>query len=66
MAVKIPEFTREDFLEGTKPYEFIKENSNNSFEEEQLIQRVKRIANKAGVDGFRNLYSMYKYSDYQI
>lgn len=65
MAVKIPDFTREDFLEGTKPYEFIKENSVNLFEEEQLIQRVDRIAKKEEVNSFRNLYTLYK-NDYSV
>lgn len=32
MAIKIPEFTRKDFLESTKPYDFVKENSATLFE----------------------------------
>lgn len=65
MTVKIPEFTREDFLESTKPYDFVKENSANLFEEEQLIQRVDRIAKTAEVISFRNLYTLYK-NDYSV
>lgn len=68
MTVKIPEFTREDFLESTKPYDFVKENSANLFEEEQLIQRVDRIAKTAEVISFRNLYTLYKLykNDYSV
>ncbi len=55
----IIEFTREDFLNTAKPYEFVSENAEDQLHEEQLRQLVCENAKRVGIRNFRRLYVDY-------
>lgn len=62
--IEIPNYTTEDYLNTTEPYEFIKKNSKNSFEELQLQIRMEEQAKGVGIKKFPELYMLFKQSYY--
>lgn len=56
---KIPEFTKNDFLYSSKPYEWLDENSSNKFEALQLIERMNDLALTVKIRNFKTLYKEY-------
>lgn len=56
---KIPEFTKNDFLYSSKPYEWLDENSSNKFEALQLTERMNDLALSVKIRNFKTLYKEY-------
>ena len=56
---KIPEFTKNDFLYSSKPYEWLDENSSNKFEALQLTERMNDLALAVKIRNFKTLYKEY-------
>ena len=57
--VEIPNFTSTDFLDTLAPYEFIYSLRDNRFLQNQVIQKVAKIAQEQKVRGFIKLYKDY-------
>lgn len=55
--VEIPEFTRDDYLKSTAPFEYLYQYKDNQFEQKQLLNILSQQA--AGV-GVRNLAALFK------
>lgn len=55
--VEIPEFTRDDYLKSTAPFEYLYQYKDNQFEQKQLLNILSQQA--AGV-GVRNLTALFK------
>lgn len=56
----VPMFTKEDFEESTRPYEFIVSHSNNDFTRQQVYLRVCKIAEGVEVLAeFQDLWKRY-------
>lgn len=55
--VEIPEFTRDDYLKSTAPFEYLYQYNDNQFEQKQLLNILSQQA--AGV-GVRNLAALFK------
>lgn len=60
--VKIPNFTKKDFLETKKPYEFVNHYRNDPFEEFKVFLQVNQQAEHQGASHFSVAYSKYKNS----
>lgn len=61
MKIKdIPKFTKEDFLETDKPYEFVCKKAENDFEKEQIKTVIWENAVKVGIRNFDTLLSYYE------
>ena len=58
--METPNFTKKDFLETLAPYEFVKENANDPFREEQLLQIIYEQAVCVGVRNFKKLYRLFR------
>lgn len=57
---EIPTFTREDFLEGTAPYEFVYQFENDQFTLQRMLVKVSEQASAiCKVRNFKNLYKEY-------
>lgn len=56
---KIPEFTKNDFLYSSKPYEWLDENSSNKFEALQLTERMNDLALSVKIRNFKTMYKEY-------
>ena len=54
------EYSREDFLNSQKPFQYIKETAKDPLHEEQLIQQVEKQAREYGVKSFRKMYLLFK------
>lgn len=59
MAELVKVYTREDFLNGTEPYEEIYALRDNPLEERQALERLTENANREKVPGFKSLYKAY-------
>lgn len=57
--ITIPQFTKEDYLNGCEPYEFLYNYRNNKFLLSQYRERMKQQAAKVGVKGFIGLWNAY-------
>ncbi len=57
--IQIPEFTKQDYLATTAPFEFILNNSSNPFEQQQLLSLVAEKAKSTSVRNFKNLFNSY-------
>lgn len=57
--IQVPAFTREDFLEGTAPYEFLYQFFDDKFVLERMTQRVSEQARKVRVTGFKKAFGEY-------
>lgn len=55
----IPEFTREDYTESARPYEWLYEQRGNKFLLKQLTTRMAAQAGAVGVRGFMALFNAY-------
>lgn len=55
-------FTREDFLETTKPYEFLYEMKKDPVVHEQALIDIQENARAVGIRNFRKLYKSYEAS----
>ena len=55
--VEIPDFTRDDYLKSTAPFEYLYQYNDNQFEQKQLLNILSQQA--AGV-GVRNLAALFK------
>lgn len=57
---EIPSFTREDFLEGTAPYEFVYQFESDQFTLQRMLVKVSEQASAVcKVRNFKNLYKEY-------
>ncbi len=57
-----PNFSKEDFLETTKPYDFVAK-AKDQFELEKRLTLVSANAVKVGVKNFRTIYKSYSRSN---
>lgn len=53
------QYTKEDFLLGTAPYEELYQYVNDPFEHDRQIQIMAEVAKECGVTHFRELYKKY-------
>lgn len=58
-AIQIPNYTREDYLEGTAPYEFLYQFTGDPFVLERLAQRMGEQARRLRVYGFKRTFGEY-------
>lgn len=59
MADEIIEYKKEDFTDGTAPFEYVYQFHDNKFTERQAIEKMAAIALKVGVRGFKAMYTEY-------
>ena len=52
-------YTREDFTEGTEPFDFVYAFHGNRFKEQQALERMAAKARRVGVPGFKAMYTCY-------
>lgn len=57
--IQIPEFTKDDFLSGTAPYEFCWQYKDDPFIQKRIVETVSQAAIKAGVRSFKAIYKEY-------
>lgn len=57
--VEIPEFTAEQYLDTSEPYEFLYKYKENKFVLKQLMQKMKTHAGAVGVKCFVSLFDSY-------
>lgn len=57
--MRIPNFTKADYLETTKPYEFAYQFHKDPFEHEQIITQICEQARAQGIANFGLLYHSY-------
>lgn len=57
--VKIPDYTAEQYLNSSEPYEFLYEYKDNKFLLKQLLQKMKAKAGAVGVKCFVALFDAY-------
>lgn len=55
----IGEYTREDFLEGTDPYDYLLLYKEDPFKLERMRQRLETAARKVGVKNFSKIFKEY-------
>lgn len=55
----IEEYTREDFLDTEKPYEYIYLHRHNKYTQKKLITKMAAQAKMVGVSNFPTLYKLY-------
>lgn len=61
-AVVIPDFTREDFLDSTSPYEWLHQFRGDKFLLNRMLQRLADQARSVKVYGFKGMYQDYERS----
>ena len=57
--IQIPEFTKDDFLSGTSPYEFCWQYKDDPFIQKKIVETVSQAALKCGVRSFKSIYKEY-------
>lgn len=57
--IMLPDFTREDYTESSRPYEWLYEHRNDKFLLKQLTNRMAAQAGSVGVRGFMALFNAY-------
>lgn len=60
--IQIPEFTKEDFLFTSEPFEWLNKFSDNAFLTMQLTERLNARASSVGIRNFKTLFKTYKES----
>ena len=60
--VQIPDFTAQDYIETSKPYEWLSQYEEDKFALQQMCQRMKRAAGAVGVRSFMALWNAYRES----
>ena len=53
------EYQKQDFLEGTEPYEVLYKYIDNQFLLSQMTEQMADVAKKAGVKGFKTLFRKF-------
>lgn len=56
---KLPEYTKNDFLMTTTPYEWLYAHKDNRFELKQLLSRMSAMAKSVGVGNLTALFNAY-------
>lgn len=56
---KLPEYTKNDFLMTTTPYEWLYAHKDNRFELKQLLSRMSAMAKSVGVRNLTSLFNAY-------
>lgn len=56
----VPIYTQQDFLETTKPYEFLQQFSDNTFIQNQMFSKISTNAQAVKVRNFKTLWMEYK------
>ena len=59
MADEIIEYKKEDFTDGTAPFEYVYQFHDNKFTERQAIEKMSAVASKVGIRGFKSMYTDY-------
>lgn len=59
MIEQIKPYTRDDFLTGTEPYEFVYSFRNNPFVMHRILEQVSAMAQSVKVKNFKSLYKSY-------
>lgn len=59
MADEMIEYKKEDFTDGTAPFEYVYQFHENKFTERQAIEKMAAVALKVGVRGFKSMYTEY-------
>lgn len=59
MIEQIKPYTRDDFLTGTEPYEFVYSFRNNPFVMHRVLEQVSAMAQSVKVKNFKSLYKSY-------
>ena len=59
MADEMIEYKKEDFTDGTAPFEYVYQFHDNKFTERQAIEKMAAAALKVGVRGFKSMYTEY-------
>lgn len=62
----LSEFTEEDFLSSTAPFEYVYQFHNDKFAEIRAIENVSRIAYKFKIRNFKRMYDEYLKSCHQL
>ncbi len=57
--IQIPDFTREEYLTTSKPYEWLNSFSSNKFQLAQLLAQICVKASLIGVKNFKGLFKLY-------
>lgn len=57
--IEIPEFEKDDFIKGDKPFEWLYQYKDNQFLMAQLREQIKERAGKVGVKNFITLWNAY-------
>lgn len=57
--IEIPEYSKEDFIDGTEPFEFLYQYHDDGFTEGQLKHRLSDMAKAVGVKNFNTLYNAF-------
>lgn len=52
-------FSKDDFLNTDKPFRYIKENSTDQRQEEEILQLVSENAKRVGIRDFDKMYDFY-------
>lgn len=58
-SVAIPEYTRDDFLSSTGPYEFLYGMRETPFVQRQVMAQLSDMARQAGIRNFATIYKEY-------
>lgn len=65
-VIEVPHFTREDFLDTSKPYEWLYQFKGDEFTLKRLMFKVMENAKAVKVTGFKSMYKEYEKSLKQI
>lgn len=57
--IKIPDYSAEEYINSSAPYEWLYKYKNNKFVLQQLCQRMKEKAGAVGVKAFMSLWNSY-------
>lgn len=57
--IQIPDFTREEYLTTSKPYEWLNSFAGNKFQLEQLLALISTKAMSIGVKNFKSMFKLY-------
>ena len=60
--IEIPQYTMADFMDSTAPFDFLYGYSDDAFNQERLVQRMKQLAASVGVRSFMKMWEAYKKS----
>lgn len=57
--IKIPDFTREEYLSTSVPYEWLNKFSSNKFQMQQLMTQIGEKAALIGIKNFKAIFRLY-------